>query len=446
VIDRIRILLVDEDPTSRRVLAAHLARGGDEVESAEDARTLHQLLSTRNYDVMLCESRSLRVDLVTLVDALRQKSPNAALVLVSAFATVEQVTAALRQGVYDYLLKPVEPQHIASLLVRVRERKTQRQGIEILRESLTTRECFSNLMHGGPAMEVLHQQVRRAAATQTPVLVIGEDGTGRTLVARAIHAFSDRSEQPMVVIDCARDPAMVQAELLGAPSSPTSAISMARGGTLVLKSVTRLSHETRARVLQAVTMPGAPRVIATSEGVPSLPMRKDNKRTELLVWVRNTEIITPTLRERREDISRLTERFVTAFTPAGQAVPRVAPEVMAMLIAAPWNGNLRELESSMRHASAQAVGSKVLTRDHLSDSLAEKVSDGSALVEQVEAYERAVVRRALENAQGAVARAAVELGVPERTLRRKMRQFGIAKEVFRKRSRYKHLPVSVPRS
>jgi DNA-binding NtrC family response regulator len=444
VTERLRILLVDEDAAARRAIGSHLARSDDEVELADDGRAAYALLAARTYDLVVGDVRSPRVDVGTLCDAVRARSPRAAVVAMSAFASVEHVTAAMRQGVYDYLLKPVEAQHVAALLVRVRERIVLRRRIEALRDARAAREALAALMTGGPSMTALSLALRSAAASDDPVLVVGEAGTGRRLVAQAIHALSLRAEMPLVAVNCALEPSRVQAIMFGPASAHGGLVAAARGGTLVLESVTSLPQELRVRTLHAASLPGAARVIAVSEGFPVGAGRREGRRGELLAWVRAVEVITPPLRERREDIPHLAEHFaVLAAGPSARA-PRVAPDAMAALLAAPWAGNLRELEGVMREAVARAAGSDAITREHLPASLA-LAADESPLVAQVEAYERALVRRALERVNGAVARAARELGVPERTLRRKMRHFNIAKEAFRARSRYKHLPTMPPR-
>ena len=442
--DRLRILLIDDDQASRRALSASLGRSGDEVDLAEDLPAARQLARSRPYDLLVCDARLPRGG-AGLHDEARERSPHAAVVLVSAFATVEQVHASLQQGVYDFLLKPVEPQHVAALLARVRERAALARRVESLRSAVALRDAFTALMTGGPTMASVQRRVREAANGSGPVFVVGERGSGRTLTARAIHALSARAERPVEVIDCAREPVAVQCELFGSATSTRAALLATRGGVLVLESVTAMPRELRARVLEAVVGPDAPRVVAVAEGFPTAAPRRDARRSELLAWARATEVVIPPLRERREDIPLLVEHFLQVMRPGGGA-PRVAPAVMAAFIDAPWEGNLRELELVVRESAGRSNGHGVIVRDDLPPRLAAAVDRGSSLVEQVEAYERAVVRRALESANGAVARAALELGVPERTLRRKMRQFGIAKETFRKRSRYNHLLLDVPQA
>lgn len=443
--DRLRILLVDEDAAARRALGSHLARSDDELDVADDGRAAYALLAARTYDLVVGDVRSPRVDVGTLCDAARVRSPRAAVVAMSAFASVEHVTAAMRQGVYDYLLKPVEAQHVAALLVRVRERIALRRRLEALRDGRAARDALAALMTGGPSMTTLNLALQSAAACDDPVLVVGEAGTGRGLVARAIHALSLRAEMPLVVVDCALDPSRLQAIMFGLASAHGGLVAAARGGTLVLEAVTSLPQELRVRTLHAASLPGAARVIAVSEGFPVGTGRRDGRRGELLAWVRAVEVITPPLRDRREDIPHLSEHFAQLAAGASARAPRVGPDAMAALLAAPWAGNLRELEAVMREAVARAAGSDAITRAHLPAALAEAPGEESSLVAQVEAYERALVRRTLERVNGAVARAARELGVPERTLRRKMRHFNIAKEAFRARSRYKHMPTSAPR-
>jgi len=442
--DRLRILLIDDDVTSRRTLSASLGRSGDEVDLAEDLATARPLVRARPYDLVVCDARLPR-GAYGLPEDLRERSPQVAVVLVSAFATVEQVNAALQQGAYDFLLKPVEPQLVAALLARVRERAVTGRRVESLRGAIALRDAFAALMSGGPTMASVQLRVREVASGSGPVFLVGEPGSGKTLTARALHALSSRAERPVEVIDCARDPVKVQCDLFGSATSTRAALLATRGGVLVLESVTAMPRELRARVLEAVMGPEAPRVIAVGDGFPTAAPRREARRSELLAWARASEVVIPPLRERREDIPLLVEHFLQVMRPGGPTT-RVAPAVMAALIDAPWEGNLRELEKVVRESAGRANGHGVIERENLPPHLAEAVERGSSLVEQVEAYERAVVRRALESVHGAVARAALELGVPERTLRRKMRQFGLAKETFRKRSRYNHLLVIVPQA
>jgi len=442
--DRLRILLIDDDLASQRLLAASLGRSGDAVDAAADLAAARVAARSRAYDLVVCDARLLRAGL-GVHDEIRERSAHAVFVLVSAFATVEQVQAAIQQGVYDFLLKPVEPQLVAALLSRVRERAALARRVESLRAGAALRDAFAALMAGGPTMATVQQRVREAAAGSGPVFIVGPRGSGKTLTARAIHAHSARAERPLEVIDCARAPTVVQGELFGSATASRAALLAARGGVLVLDSITAMPADLRARVLEAVVGADAPRVIATAEGFPTAATRRDARRSELLAWARAHELVIPPLRERREDIPLLVEHFLRARRP-GAAAPRVDPAVMAALIDAPWDGNLRELEAIVRESAERAGGHDEIVREHLPPRIATGVERGSSLVEQVEAYERAVVRRALESVQGAVARAALALGVPERTLRRKMRQFGIAKETFRKRSRYNHLLVSLPQA
>ena len=440
--ERLRILLVDEDLTARRALAAWLARGGDEVDAAEDAHTARRHLGQRPYDLVLCDARSVR-NAAGVCEDTRARSPGAALVLLNAFASVEHVHNALSQGAYDYLLKPVEPQHVVSLLARVRERIGFSRRLDALRATLSVREAFAALYGAGPTTALVQQRVREVAITDGNALVVGEHGTGRTLVAKAIHALSARAERPLEVIDCDRDAGVVQGELFGTATAPRGAIVAARGGTLVLESITAMPRELRMRVLEAVRDDNAPRVVGVSEGIPDLSARRDAKRSELLAWVRGVDILLPPLRERPEDIPRLVEHYLQRAVGPRARAPRVAPDVMAAFIKDAWEGNLVALEALAREVVTRAVEGEVVTRAELPPPFAARVESKCALVEQVEAHERAVVRRALESAGGAVARAASDLGVPERTLRRKMRHYGLAKESFRKRSRHKDLLVPV---
>ncbi len=431
-----RGLIIDEDQAARRSILAYLTRAGAEVDIAEDVTSALQRLQTRAYDIVLCDVRVSRSDDGSLAEMLKSRCDECAVVLTSAFATTENVTSAMSNGVYDYLLKPVEPQHLASLLMRVeRHHATQRRSVA-LHAALSARDALSTVFMSGPAMSSVLATVRRASATAAPVLIVGEPGSGRSTLARAIHGVSARADGPIEVVDCARDEAAVARDLVGAVGEPGPKLRAARGGTLVLEAVGALAPSLRPRLMQCLAAAEGVRVIAINDAPLGAPPRRESRTPrDLFAWLHGVEIVVPPLREHREDIPRLVEHFASAVRGSAAPTVRVAPEVMAALIAAPWSGNLRELESVVRDAVLAAGSAPVVTREHLPESLRARVQDGSSLTAQVEAYERAVLRYALESAQGQVGRAARSLGVPERTLRRKMRHFGIAKESFRKRGR-----------
>ncbi len=438
--ERLRILLVDDDAPARRAIASFIARGGDEVDTAEDGVAALGRLSSAPYDLVLSDVRMPRLDGLALAQAIRKRNEDSVVVLMSAFASVENVIAALRQGAYDYLIKPVEPQQLSAMLGRVRERLGLRRKVRALTDALSARDALAGLVAGGPAMTAVLDSARRASACDLSVLVTGETGTGKDILARAIHGLSLRAAGPFESVDCAAaDAAGLERDLFGLSDGvviEAGRLSAARGGTLMVEEVTALPLSLQARLVHALEgAAGEVRVLATASDTVEAMRRDGRFRSDLYFSLRTIEIRMPPLRERREDIPRLVEHFLTDARRGQESPQRMAPEALSILMAAPWPGNVRELEAVVRGASAMAGSSETVTTDHLPPAYREIAPRTSTLAEQVQAYERAVLRQALEAVDGQVGRAARVLGVPERTLRRKMRQFGIAKEAFRRRGR-----------
>ncbi len=440
MVERLRILLVDDDAPARRAIASFVARAGDEVDTAEDGVAALARLGLAPYDLVLSDVRMPRLDGLALAQAIRKRNEDSVVVLMSAFASVENVIAALRQGAYDYLIKPIEPQQLAAMLGRVRERLALRRKVRALTAAITARDALATLVAGGPAMTAVMDAARRASACDLAVLITGEAGSGKDILARAIQGMSPQSSAPLVSVDCSTaESSELDRDLFGSqePGEPVGgAVHAARGGTLLVEEVTALPLALQARLVRALeSTVGELRVLATaSETVDA--MRKDGRfRSDLYFSLRTIEIRVPPLRERREDIPRLVEHFLADGRRNTDHAQRMAPDALAVLMGAQWPGNVRELENVVRGASAMAGPSELVSVEHLPTSFRDIAPRTSTLAEQVLAYERAVLRQALEAMDGQVGRAARALGVPERTLRRKMRQFGIAKEAFRRRVR-----------
>jgi DNA-binding NtrC family response regulator len=431
VSDRLRILVLEEDTPTRLSVSSFLGSGGDRVSASNHAHDV----DWSAYDLCLGDARIVGEDGARVLPQCREH--NVALVVTAPFVAPETVAVALRRGVYDVALKPLEPALMISLANRVRERKSLQRKVRALQEAIAARDALAGIAAGGPAMASVLRACRRAAASDAPVMVHGEASTGKRLVAQSIHGFSERAGAPMVTIDCARDAARLEAELLAPGPSAGPAIRAALGGSVLLARVDALPphlHGPLFHVLSA--MQGRVRVISTARALPPSRSRREQRgRPDLFRYLRGIEVHTPALRERVEDIPRLAEHLLATSVAANDGAVRVSPEVVTALMHARWEGNLAEFEAVLRVAAENAQGDDRVGLEHLPAEYRALVEGGNTLTEQVEAYEAAVLRQALDFVDGQVGRAAALLGVPERTLRRKMRHFDIAKETYRRRQR-----------
>jgi DNA-binding NtrC family response regulator len=450
VAERLRVLVVDDDAPARRAIASFIARKGDVVREAEDGQSALNILEHEEIDVVLSDVRMPKLDGISLTRALRDRSEDSVVVLMTAFATIENVIAALREGAYDYLIKPIDPEQLSAALNRVRERLSLRRRVRSLTAAISARDALSGLVSGGPAMRAVLESARRAAQGDLPVLITGETGTGKDLLARAIHGLSNRAAAPLVVVNCAAVPeGQIDAELFGTTNgdgrSGGGKVREADRGTLLIDELNALPSATQGKLLRLLeekvldngngeATPIDVRTIAAAGDRLSDEVKASRFRADLYYRLRVIEINLPPLRDRREDIPHLVENFLQNERERVGTAYRITPEALSLLMAAPWPGNVRELENVVRAAVAM-TRSDLIETEQLPPGIKQGAPRTSTLAEQVAAYERAVLRQALESVHGQVGRAAAALGVPERTLRRKMRSFGLAKEAFRKPSR-----------
>jgi DNA-binding NtrC family response regulator len=482
VAERLRVLVVDDDAPARRAIASFIARKGDVVREAEDGQSALAVLEGEEVDVVLSDVRMPKLDGIALTRALKIRAEDAVVVLMSAFATIDSVIAALREGAYDYIIKPIDPEQLSAALNRTRERLGLRRRVRSLTAAISARDTLAGLVSGGPAMRAVLEAARRASQSDLPVLITGETGTGKDLLARAIHGLSARAASPFVVVNASTTPAgEIDAELfgrgLGAPAASADGdaggassaagdgqtigriaavtaegnggkIRAADRGTLLIEELSALPAATQAKLLKLLEEKivddpsggeGTPvdvRVVATAGEQLEEEVKAGRLRADLYYRLRVVEIHMPPLKDRREDIPHLVEHFLVEERVRTGVRYCIAPEALALLMAFPWPGNVRELENIVRAAVALARSETIEVTD-LPPAL--RPSDGkqrtSTLAEHVEAYERAMLRQTLESVHGQVGRAAAALGMPERTLRRKMRTFGLAKEAFRKPAR-----------
>lgn len=429
--ERLRILVIDDDAMTRQALVSFLGSGGDLAEGAADAKDI----DWSRYDLCLCEARIAGEDGARVLTAAR--AHQVAVAITAPDAPVDVVAVAMRRGAYDYLLEPVEPAQLVALTARARERLAQQRRLAGLGEALSARDALGGLVAGGPAMAGVLRACRRAANSDAPVLIHGEAATGKRLVARAIHGLSARAGAPAVVFDCAAGEGNLEAQLLASGPSAGPVVRAALGGTLILARIDALPthlHGPLHHVLSALA--GRVRVIATTRALPPSRARRDPRgRPDLFRFLRTIEVHTPALRDRVEDIPRLAEHLLATSVAANDGAVRISPEFVTALMHAPWEGNLAEFASVMRAAAEAARGDDRVALEHLPAPYRDLVTRGNTLHEQVEAFEAGVLRQALDYADGQVGRAAAILGVPERTLRRKMRHFRITKEPFRQRAR-----------
>ncbi|WP_437960015.1 sigma-54 dependent transcriptional regulator [Sorangium sp. So ce119] len=454
---RARILLVDDEPAQRRGLARALVRDFD-VLTAEDGPAALGLLATTRVEAVLLDLTMPRMGGAEVLEHIKARFPDVEVVVMAGHSEVEAAVAAVRAGAYAFVMKPVDPEAAASIAVeRAIERRRLVARARALEERVGEHEQLGEVITSSAAMQEAHRKALGVAALTAPILLIGERGTGRELVARAVHRRGPRAGARFVAVDCGALPGPRAEEELfegdrdAAPDGHASAglVEAADKGTLFLEEVSALSPAAQARLLRVLThgeiarAGGEPRrvdvrVIASTCVDLRERAAAGQFREDLLYRLGVILIELPPLRRRREDIALLASHYLNRYARAhDRDVRRIGPEAARLLREHAWPGNARELESAIEHAVISARGEAILPAD-LPPSVSGRVGperrpprDALVLPAQLcelpyaEAKERAVdafdqiyVRRLLQRTGNNLSEAARQAGMDRSNFRR----------------------------
>jgi len=443
------ILVVDDDPAIVHLLTELLAKEGSEVTGCGTGGAAVAAGGEGRFDVVLADIRLPDMDGLQLLQAFQKASPESAVILMTAFGTVETAIQAIKAGAYDYVPKPFKLDEVRIAVERALERKRLLEENRRYRQELRGKYRLENVVGAsGPMLEVF-KTVARVATTRSTVLIQGESGTGKELIARTIHFNSDRAQGPFVTVDCGALPeTLLESELFGhergaftgATALKRGLFEVGRGGTCFLDEIGDVSPAVQARLLRVLQEHETKRVGGTdSIKVDARVIAATNKNLEVLVKTHRfredlfyrLSVVTltlPPLRERPDDIPLLAEFFLRKYgKEAGKVVERIAPEAMARLSAHPWPGNVRELEHAIERAVVLTQNPTLLPQDLPPEFQAPQ--GGRAAAEAPVLPLREVERRhllfALERAGGNRKRAAEWLGITRRTLYRMAARHGI---------------------
>jgi len=441
------VLIVDDDEALRGLMARELARSGNRVAQAATAAQCFSRLSEEEPDVVLLDLLLPDQPGIELLRRLRAERPGLEVVVLTAHGTVDTALAAMKLGAYDYLRKPCHLQELELTLQRAHERRRLGEENARLRDGLRLSTSGADMVGRGAAFDELRRLVAKVAASDSTVLVRGETGTGKELVARSIHRLGPRRDQPFVVVDCAAlHEGLLQSELFGheqgaftgAARRKHGLFEAADGGTVFLDEIGDVSPAVQAGLLRVLETSsfrhlGGTReihvdvrlVAATNRALERL-MEEGKFRRDLYFRLNAIHIEIPPLRQRPDDIPALVEHFVVQHNARHGTRKGVSPAAMEALLRHDWPGNVRELRHAVERSLVMADGEAIRLEDlpvelqHLAgEARMEGVVSGVALAD----VERRHIARVLTEVGGHRVRAAQLLGISVRNLYRKIREY-----------------------
>ena len=459
-----QILIIDDEANLRRVLAAQLGREGYEVHTAEDGEKGLALLREHHIDLVITDLRMPKVDGMEVLRQALQMDPNLPVVIITAHGTVDNAVEALKTGAFDYITKPFDQNEVKAIVrkaLRTRDLAAAEYTVEA--DESETPARYGIIGDSKPIQEI-YAVIERVADTPTTVLITGESGTGKELVARALHENSSRRDKPFIRVNCAAIPRdLMESELFGyergaftgAVSSKPGRFELANGGTLFLDEIGEISVEMQVKLLRVLqesefervggikTIRVDVRLVASTNRDLRKEIAAGGFREDLFYRLNVVPIHLPSLRDRREDIPRLAQHFISKFNARlHKNVESVDKDALERLCAYQWQGNIRELENVTERAVLFCDGPRILIGD-----LPPEVRGASAtatptppialdpsagidgLKEQVKAararIERDLILRALEQTTYNVTHAARMLKISRKGLQLKMKELGL---------------------
>ena len=453
------LLIVDDEEPQRLMLASLLGRAGFEVDAARDGSEALGLLRTRRYDLMLTDQRMPKMDGLELLERVRRDHADLPVVLMTAYGSVSTAVEAMKRGAADYLTKPFERDELLIVVQKVLRQQRLETEVADLHGTLRERYRLDNIIGSSAPMQEVFSLIERVSSTDVPVLVTGETGTGKELVARAVHQNSRRAEGPFIALNCAAVPEnLLESEFFGyekgaftgADRPHPGKFEQAVGGTLFLDEIGAMRTDLQAKLLRAIQEKevqrlGSTRVVpvdvsivaATSEDLEQA-IRERTFREDLYYRLNVVPIQLPPLRERSDDIPLLVDRFLAAaIEKFGRGPLSLAPEVLELLTRQPWPGNVRELENCIERMVVLAQSERLTMADvptnlqpgRRSAASAERFELPPGGVELGD-LERSLIHQALTRTRGALGPASKLLGISYKTLQYRIRKYGFDREEF----------------
>jgi DNA-binding NtrC family response regulator len=444
-----RILVVEDEEKLRRVIELHLLSTGFDVDKAATAEEGLKIVDRA--DLVLTDFKLPNMDGLQLLGLIRRQNAQVPVVIMTAFGSIETAVESMKAGATDFLLKPFSLDHLMQVIHKALEVRELRDENQKLKAELGRRYEFDNIIGRSENMQEIFAAIERVAPTRATVLLAGESGVGKDLIARAIHFHSPRRDRPLVKINCSALPEnLMESELFGyekgaftgANTSKPGKFEQADTGTVFLDEIGDVPANIQVKLLRIlqereferlgsnVTRHIDVRVIAATNKELRAALEQGTFREDLYYRLNVVPLNIPPLRERKGDIPFLANHFLRKLAPdAGSRVESISDAAMEKLIAYHWPGNVRELENVIERSLVMCAGTRLEAADIKLESAPRKTPQGDShsLPEgmSLDEYEKDIIREALRRADGNKSQAARLLGLTRNALRYRLTQMGM---------------------
>ena len=446
-----RILVVDDEEIVRESLGGWLEKDGYTVACQPDGKSALEQIKAEPWSIMVVDLKMPGMDGLQVLEEAKKLRPEIAVVIMTAYATVDTAVSAMKMGAYDYLVKPFDPEELSIMMQKIVSQQSLVRENAVLRQALKQEYKFRDLLSKSPAMQGVFELARTAARSNSTILILGESGSGKEVLARAIHMESPRVDGPFVAVSCAAlTETLLESELFGhEKGSFTGAIARrkgkfeaAHGGTLFLDEVGDIGQKLQLDLLRVLEerrfhriggndlIEVDVRIIAATNRDLRKAAHEGKFREDLFYRLNVIPITIPPLRERREDIPLLVESFVERLSvEMKKRIDGVSSDAMSAILAHDWPGNVRELRNILERGAVVSTGPVIQLSDlglpSKADTQAQPKPGTMASLEEVE---RRHVAAVLAHTGGNVSQSARILGIDRVTLYNKMRKWGIRRD------------------
>ena len=448
------ILVVDDDQAHRTMLRTLLSGWGYKIVEADDGQVAIEKVHEQAFDMILMDIRMLKVSGLEALDGIKTYNPAIPVIIMTAYSSVETAVEALKKGAYDYLTKPLDFDELRLAMERAMDHSQLKEENRLLRETLGSHFDIQNIIGRSTAMVKLLETVAQVAPSEATVLITGDSGTGKELIAGAIHFNSPRKDGSFVKVNCAAiTETLLESELFGhekgaftgAHRLKEGRFRQADGGSLFLDEVSEMSLGMQVKLLRAlqereITRVGGEevikvdvRIIAATNKDLIQEVESERFREDLYYRLNVVTLNVPLLRERKEDIPLLAQHFLNTFAEKNRKqIKGFTPQAMDQLLKYDWPGNVRELMNAVERAVVLSRSEyldeqdlPLVIKDALSDEEKSPSRDAVPADLPLEDVEKATILKTLESTDGNKSEAARRLGITRKTLHKKLKKYGM---------------------